>query len=100
MSSPSRNSSFTGAQLLCKNDCGFYGNIQWEGYCSLCRRKIQRAPIETLNEEVSPWFDLASVVSFEGQDKKKTDFKRTSLRQWFYFFITPNIEKPVYSSRI
>lgn len=83
MSSPSRNSSFTGAQLLCKNNCGFYGNIQWEGYCSLCRRKIQRAPIETLNEEVSPWFDLASVVSFEGQDKKKIDFKRTSLSNLF-----------------
>ena len=28
--------------LLCRNKCGYYGNsIQYEGYCSICYRKIK-----------------------------------------------------------
>lgn len=81
MSAKSRAKSFTRSSLLCKNDCGFYGNASWEGYCSLCWRQLNRNTSEALNEEVSPWFDLASIVSFE--DKKKSDSKRSSLSKIF-----------------
>ena len=81
MGDPKRTHSFSNAQLYCKNECGFYGNSMWEGYCSLCWRKMQRSAAEELNEEVTPWFDLASIVNFE--EKKKHDSKRTSLSSLF-----------------
>ena len=56
MSAPERTNSFSGTNLLCKNECGFYGNPQWQGYCSLCFRKLNRNLTEALNEEVTPWF--------------------------------------------
>jgi hypothetical protein len=37
---------FSGAQLLCKNKCGFYGNESWDGYCSLCFKRAKESVLE------------------------------------------------------
>lgn len=36
------NSLYETRTLMCKNNCGYYGNsIQYEGYCSICYRKLR-----------------------------------------------------------
>lgn len=29
--------------LQCKNDCEFYGNQEWDGYCSLCYKNLRNS---------------------------------------------------------
>jgi hypothetical protein len=39
---PKQSSLYESKTLLCKNKCGYYGNsIQYDGYCSICFRKLK-----------------------------------------------------------
>lgn len=77
--------------LMCKNNCGYYGNpIQYEGYCSICYRKLkqhqqnqqhhlqqqaQRSFVPTASSFDDASSLLTSSVSFNngfyGEDSKK-----------------------------
>lgn len=42
MTATNTNSLYETRTLMCKNNCGYYGNsIQYEGYCSICYRKLK-----------------------------------------------------------
>merc|ERR1711892_55287 len=66
--------SFSSAQLLCRNECGFYGNTQWNGYCSLCWRHVQKSD--------DSYHDLTlEVASLKTQPDSKNSSKRSSISE-------------------
>lgn len=70
--------------LLCKNNCGYYGNsIQYDGYCSICYRKLkakkglasQTADLSaygnTFLTSSASFDDTSSLLSLTGYDDGK-----------------------------
>ncbi|KAF8564004.1 hypothetical protein P879_08833 [Paragonimus westermani] len=57
------------SNLRCKNNCGFYGNPSWDGYCSVCYREtyIQQG----LSRNVTTSFPAASTQAFSKFEAKR-----------------------------
>lgn len=91
ISKAQKGSLYEAKTLLCKNKCGYYGNpIQYDGYCSICYRKLknpkltsQPSSTSTLSSYLmssSQSFDdtsslLASSQSFNNLDDRQTSSK-------------------------
>ncbi|KAF6775893.1 hypothetical protein AHF37_04499 [Paragonimus kellicotti] len=57
------------SNLRCKNNCGFYGNPSWDGYCSVCYREtyIQQG----LSRNVTSNLPVASTQAFSKFEAKR-----------------------------
>ncbi|XP_044271052.1 rab5 GDP/GTP exchange factor isoform X1 [Tribolium madens] len=79
------------ADLKCKNGCGYYGNADWDGYCSKCYRNHMDQERQRKGARHS---DPTKVVSgfskFEEKKRQQTDKKNKYLKSLPVFRKTSN----------
>lgn len=67
------------ADLKCKNGCGFYGNAEWDGYCSKCYRDNQQKERErSTSSQIRPEHSkprIPGFTKFEEKKRQQTDKK-------------------------
>uniref|UniRef100_A0A183S928 VPS9 domain-containing protein n=1 Tax=Schistocephalus solidus TaxID=70667 RepID=A0A183S928_SCHSO len=67
--------------ILCKNNCGFYGNPSWANYCSRCyreeylRQSASKTAVSALSQVSSPAFS-----KFEAKRKKVADKSSSTVK--------------------
>lgn len=66
------------ADLLCKAGCGFYGNPQWQGFCSKCFREHQA--VLKKQQDFAKNRSLLSFDRFEVKKKQQADRKAATIR--------------------
>ncbi|VDK47952.1 unnamed protein product [Taenia asiatica] len=60
-----------GSSILCKNNCGYYGNPSWNNYCSRCYREFQnRSEAQLRNARALSRTSSRAFANFEAKRKK------------------------------
>ncbi|VDP89657.1 unnamed protein product [Echinostoma caproni] len=74
------------SSLLCKNNCGFYGNPSWDGYCSVCYREtyIEQGQSRNVTSNLSA-VSTQAFSKFEAKRKQLAGKGASTLRQIFRF---------------
>ncbi|XP_057656208.1 rab5 GDP/GTP exchange factor isoform X1 [Diorhabda carinulata] len=84
------------ADLKCKSGCKYYGNADWDGYCSQCYRnkmdlERQKKSYQTLPAEQSKT-NMSGFSKFEEKKRQQTDKKNKYLKSLPVFRKTSNVK--------